>query len=198
MIEPILKIIEQKELLSSLLNTLSLMELCGAQKLSRLIPELGSHTFFLEHVAEEYRHAYFLRVQAEKILDRQIPGFKNHEILAAAQSRRYINNIERSISILLKKENLYDCHKIKWRVYILSTLVIEKRALAFYQEFQDALTYYNIGISVKSVIAEEKKHLDEILHLAEKDPAILPLLNACQQIEDSLFERWISAISNIC
>jgi rubrerythrin len=174
------------------LNTLASMELTGAQKLSRLLPSMHLSTFFLEHIAEEYRHAYFLRTLAEKVAFPQ--SLKPHTIFCPHLSRGYISTLERSLSCLLREKNLADKNHIKNRVYLLSTFAIESRALIFYEIYQQVLDNNPLNISVRSILSEEKKHLSTIKSYISQDSALNNLCELSLALEKRLFERWMSEI----
>lgn len=195
--EPLFKkIIRNKKLHACFLNTLSLMELLGAHKLSRLVPFLGHKTSFLEHVSEEFRHAYFLRTLAQKIGEDAINSYDALHVIALHKSRTYINHMHRHVCLLLKQEALNDPALFKWRVYLLSTLAIETRALPFYEAYQNELNIAGLRISVKSVIAEEANHLAEIKKLIESDPPLGSLIEPSLTVEKRLFNRWLNMLQS--
>lgn len=175
------------------LNTLSLMELLGAQKLAGLVPYLGHRTAFLEHVAEEFRHAYFLRSLAEKLSRSEIRNFNKFTLCAEQPSRNYINKLHLKICLLLKREQL--TADIKRRAYLLSTLVIETRALPFYKAYQEALDEAGLTLNVKSILAEEERHLALIKEELALDAALLPLIDESTALENALYSAWLAAIS---
>lgn len=176
------------------LNTLAFMELAGAQYLSKLVPYLGSTTYFLEHVAEEYRHAFFLRKLGEKIAGHTISGFTSDTLYCSRLSRGYITNLQRQICLLLKSCGLHEPHIIKQRTYLLSTFAIETRALVFYQAYQAALDHAEIALSVRSIISEEEDHLAIMNTLLAQDPDCGRLLNRCLELEHQLFNAWFNEI----
>lgn len=189
-------IISDKSVHARFINTLSLMELLGAHKLARLAPFLGHRTAFLEHVAEEFRHAYFLRSLAEKVLDNEICAYESATLWAERESRAYINRLHRYLCLLLKQEKL--TANIKHRAYLLSTFVIETRALPFYRAYQGALIEAGIAISVKSILAEEEQHLAQITEQLSLDAALLPLIERSTAVENALFSAWLSALERDC
>lgn len=168
------------------LNTLSLMELCGAQLISRALPKLALTNFVLEHVAEEYRHAFFLRKCANKIAQRELSAAEAFCIL---ESKRYLRSLNLSACRLLKN------HRANPKLpYLLTTFMIEARALPFYQAYQSVIEKNQIPISLKSIIAEEEDHLNQI---SEELSGILSsfVLEQSLQIEKIAFEKWIQVVS---
>lgn len=185
-------VINDKNTHARFLNTLSLMELLGAHKLARLVPSLGQSTTFLEHVAEEFRHAYFLRTLAQKVWGKEISEYQSATLFAERASRAYINKLNRHLCLLLKHENLLN--DIKRRAYLLSTLVIEMRALPFYRAYQEALHEAGIALSVKSILSEEEQHLARITEQLASDAALLPLVEPSIALENMLFSAWLAAV----
>lgn len=186
-------IISNKSVHARFLNTLSLMELLGAQKLARLVPYLGHRTAFLEHVAEEFRHAYFLRSLAEKLCGNEVPNFSTFTLCAERESRNYINKLHLQICLLLKRAQL--TADIKRRAYLLSTLAIETRALPLYRAYQKALQDAGIPLSVKSILSEEERHLAQINEELALDAALLPLIEGSVALENTLFTAWLAALN---
>lgn len=188
------KIISDQRVHIRFLHTLSLMELLGAHKLSRLVPYLGHSTAFLEHVAEEFRHAYFLRSLAEKLSKDSPTLLVSAHPLAKRASCNYINHLHRLVCLLLKKVGLYCPSSIKNRAYLLSTLAIETRALPFYQSYQQALSEHGLAISVKSILSEETRHLAEMKAQTVEDQALLPVIDRCLAIEKKLYNHWLASL----
>jgi rubrerythrin len=175
------------------LNTLSLMELCGAQKLSSLLRSEPSSTFLLEHVAEEYRHAYFLRRLANKLGNKNFTSFDETQVFAKSESIRYINHLDRYISLELRSFP----KKSRLRLlYLLTTAAIEQRALPFYRMYQEILDEENLCLSVKSIISEEEHHLASITNAIAIEKLPEDLLRTSCAFEHDLFTRWLNAIAD--
>lgn len=185
-------IVEQNLVHARFLNTLSLMELCGAQRLSSLSSPFKNKTFFLEHVAEEYRHAYFLRRLACKIASNDIDSFDHDNVYCKRVSRAYIKNIDRHVSLLLHTFRLSSLTADSPLPYLLTTFIIERRALPFYQFYQSILDEHSINISVKSIIKEEKDHLAAMEYALKQEELPSLLLEACDKIETTLWTKWIT------
>ena len=147
------KIVKCPKTHARLLNTLSLMELCGAQLISRALPKLALTSFVLEHVAEEYRHAFYLRKCANKIAQKEL---STSDAFCIAESRRYLRSLNLAACRMLKNQS------IPRLPYLLTTFMIETRALPFYQAYQSIIEKNHIQISLKSIIAEEEDHLNQI------------------------------------
>ncbi len=172
------------------LNTLSLMELSGAKKLARLVDHQSS-AFLLEHVAEEFRHAYFLRKLAQKIAGFDM-NFSEHFLLPSRAAKNYISTLDRCVCLLLKKYDLADKNLIKERAYLLTTFAVESRALPFYEAYQENLKRLNIPISVKSIISEEDNHLNQVKEQLKSDHDLAILIEPTLALENRLFQLIIS------
>lgn len=170
------------------LNTLSLMELAGAKKLTRLL-RYRSDNFLLEHLAEEYRHAYYLRKLASKLAGREL-DFSKDNLLNARAANNYISHLDRLVCILIKEKELDKKYHYSYAAFLLCTYVIEQRALSFYKNYQLYLSNAGLSINVKSIISEEEKHLQFITQGLANDPALASLIAPTTAIEDKLFYAW--------
>lgn len=173
------------------LNTLSFMELCGAQKLARLGKSITASTFWLEHVAEEYRHAFFLRSLAGK-LHHHFDAYTTENTLALMASKNYIGLMDTNLCRLLKKHDLLSPE----HAYVLTTLVIELRALPFYRLYQEMLDSHAVGISVKSIISEEEHHLEEIQTRLQVFQLPTALIDEAERLEKDLYQRWLHRLTH--
>jgi rubrerythrin len=186
------KIVQNREWHARFLNTLSLMELCGAQRLARAMLSCPQRTFLLEHVAEEYRHAYFLRRLANKVAERDLATFDEENVFCHKQSSSYIKSVDRRICISIKHHAISFITNI---AYLLTTLVIEQRALPFYTLYQQVIEEHRIPISLKSLITEEEHHLSEINQEITDTDLPTDLVNDCLANEKILFDRWLSHVT---
>lgn len=158
--EQILKIIINKPILHiKWLNTLSYLENCGARKIAKTEhPTLVSEEM-LKHAAEEFRHAYFLKMQISKLTECIPENYTLSSIFGGFISLRYLDRLELHISRYLKaKINLFDAPL----VYLLTTYAIEKRAFEMYPLYDNLLKQTDSPIRIKSILLEEKEHLQEM------------------------------------
>ncbi len=174
------------------LNTLSLMELCGAKKLTRLLAH-KSDIFLLEHIAEEYRHAYYLRKLSNKVVGHDL-DFSPLNLLHPIAAKRYINHLDIKACILIKNKHPDKQYPIHQAAFLLCTHAIENRALTFYQSYQNYLDAVGLSINVKSIISEEEKHLEEINKYLEKDTLLSSLSDEVIAIENKLFDAWVNGL----
>ena len=67
-----------------------------------------------------------------------------------------------------------------------------------YGIYQDALTKYSSKVNVKSIIAEEEGHLEEMQKMLEVfHPQWEMLAEDMCEVENKLFERWIAALGKM-
>ncbi len=178
------------------LNTLSLMELSGAHKLSRLISRrISVSNFLLEHVSEEYRHAFFLRRLAHKLSNGTIDSYADDHVFCKRSSINYINLLDRKILLALRKHGFCQKNQRPYFAYLLTTLVIEERALPFYERYQAILDNLKPTMSVKSVVSEEQHHLQEIGHCVSRENFPKELIHECYAIEAHTYGNWIASLS---
>src|ERR1700759_4126707 len=96
-------IISDNQLHARWLNTLSLMENTGARKISACEDPLTVTYIVLKHAAEEHRHAFYLKKQIEKNGDNNYPTYRPDYLLAPAQSRYYLNQLDIDVCRYLKQ-----------------------------------------------------------------------------------------------
>lgn len=170
---------------AAFLNMLSLMEHIGSRKimLSQRRGALGSET--LKHMAEETRHAFFFKHQAERLAGRALDGYHRNETLCRAAAAMYVGRLDaevkRNIAAPPCSETLY-----RW-----VSLIIELRANWVYGLYQEELVRTGSPVSLKSVIAEEAQHLDAMASQLQEDEAAWgDALNRLAAVENRLFHRF--------
>lgn len=193
MFDNVHKIISDKKLHSRFLNTLAMMEFIGAQKISRSFSFLPQSLTILEHVNEEYRHAYFLRSHALR-LDDSNDSFGPLHTMNFHRSLSYIGKLDGLIARRLKK-HYGPLYEKKWP-YLLTTYAIEKRALPFYEAYQTVLSACGSSIKVQSVIAEEKSHLKAIERELHQEQIPQTIIDEALLIEGKLFKRWLDGLAS--
>ncbi len=178
--------VSDKTLLPRLLNMFSFMEHIGSRKimLSQLKGSLPINT--LKHLAEETRHAYFFKRQAERFAERSLQYNAADTIMPAAAAG-YLLRLDQMVAHIAQPNWPDDT------CYLLVSLLIELRAVWAYQLLEQALKQANVNISLKSLIAEEDLHLAEMAESGQKhmqDPAVMHfLLDAEQQLFDRLWQQ---------
>jgi hypothetical protein len=156
-------IVDDDYLHARFLNTLSLQENIGARKISASEEPQTTTYMVLKHAAEEHRHAFYLKKQMERLLPGTCPTYEPEYLLSPRGSRFYLNRLDLETCRYLKKNmNLYGAG-LKFAAYLLVTYAIEVRADIIYPLYQQALDSVNSRISVRSIIAEEQGHLEEMI-----------------------------------
>jgi hypothetical protein len=165
------RVVATPDLHSRFLNMLSLLEHVGSRKimLSQMRQSLDKE--ILKHMAEETRHAFFFKHQAERIAGHDIGDYENENTLCPAEARAYFGRLDAKITQALHGTN-------PRAPYLWVSFIIEIRAGWVYHYYQQALADAGL-FSLKSVIAEEEKHLAEM-----QDS-----LNAMGAMNDVLFAR---------
>lgn len=134
-------------------NTLSMLEHIGSRKImvTQQARDIGQTT--LKHIAEEARHAFFFKRRAEEIAKRAL---RPAELVAPAAARMYFQRLETAI---VRSGPRFVHARTN---YLLTSMVIEFRAVWFYEIYQAALTAAGSSMSLKSLLAEERSHLTEM------------------------------------
>ena len=170
------------------LNTLSLMEHIGSRKImaSQTRGPLGRDV--LKHLAEETRHAFFFKKAAET-LAREPLEYGEQETLRPASARMYFGRLDAAIAATLGPETHVEVP------YLYVSLTVELRAIWTYRLYHSVLEERPRGLSLKSVLAEEELHLEQMLQRLQQlnaAPAIhVPVFAG---LEDSLFRALWSAL----
>jgi hypothetical protein len=166
------------------LNTLSYLENCGAKKIARAEHPLDVSREMLKHASEEFRHAFYLKQQISTRLGQFLPTYHQGSILGGWQTTHYLDRLEVQICRLIKNKRM---------IYPLVTYAIEVRAAKAYPLYQELLIESRSSVSVRSILLEEKGHLEEMEGLL--GAFSLEKEMACQ-IEEKLFKEWLYQLEN--
>ena len=193
-IRELLKMITYKpELHARWLNTLSLMENCGAILIAKSEHPLMVPEEILKHAAEEFRHAYFFKSQIKHIIPGILKTYQIDEILGGIYSVHYLKRLNLEISRFLKEEKKVNEADLKEYSYLLVTYAIEIRAEQIYPIYQSILKEMSSKISILNIIRDEKHHLEEILIELESSPAKAWIADV-SAIEEKLFLKWKNSL----
>jgi hypothetical protein len=95
----------------------------------------------------------------------------------------------------LKRTLNLEGRALKHGAYLMVTYAIEVRADMLYGIYQEVLTKAGSKVNVKSIIAEEEGHLEEMQKMLEVfHPEWRQLADEMCAREHHLFEQWIHAI----
>jgi hypothetical protein len=179
------------DLQARFLNTLSLLEYTGARKILKSQPEETMSLELLAHASEELRHAKTLKRVAERLSGGRVQGYSDAETLCGSEARAYFQGLDRDVEARLKSGSAREN-------YLLTTLLIEERALWAYPKIMDSLPGDWILGAGRSILADEERHLKSICdELESRGPTYRQVTDRLRSIETSLFEAlsgaWWSA-----
>lgn len=191
------KIVSEPELHAKWLNSLSMMENCGARKISASEDARSVDIIVLKHAAEEARHAYYLKSQIRKLDYNGCKTYQSHELLAPIESFQYLHRLDTSISRYLKQQFGFEGAQLKYASYLLVTYAIEVRADDLYPVYEEVLKQNGGQISVRMIIVEEEGHLEEMINQMneffgdwkEHGEFVLGL-------EKELFTSWVTSMAS--
>lgn len=174
------------------LNTLSFLENAGARKIAACEHPTLVKEEMLKHAAEEFRHAHHLKRQIGKLQTPALEDYSKENILGGLATFHYLNALDLGVSRLLTEFNL----PLKEGAYLLVTYAIEKRAEALYPIYHTLLKNRRSPISVKSILLEEKEHLQEMEEGLAHFPQGQTLSHLACSLERTLYENWLTALGN--
>lgn len=185
---------EAKQIHARWLNTLSLMENCGAKLIAASEHSTLVSNEVLRHAAEEFRHAYQFRVMANRIACQPITSYDTTQILGGLLSHHYLFKLNVSICRWLRYEVGLEMASVKEAAYLLVTIAIERRAMHLYEAYEEFVCDAEWGISLKGILREEITHLNEIEQLLKKQSVFNGLEEKACCFERELFEGWCRLI----
>ncbi len=188
-------IVENNELHTRWLNTLSFMENAGARKISACEDKTKVDIIQLKHAAEEHRHAYYLKKQIGKLDPQACPDYRHSSLLAPFATRHYLHQLDMQTCRYLKQVFALSGQALKYAAYLFVTYAIEVRADALYPVYQQALDKAGSKVMVRSIIVEEEGHLEEMMaQLKTFSPDWETHARQVQALEQQLFINWMNAI----
>jgi len=192
------KIVQSPDIHAKWLNSLSMMENTGARKISKYEHPVNTNIIVLKHAAEEARHAYYLKKQIGKLAKEACPDYSYPYLLAPIESYHYLNMLDVEACRYLKNKLHLEGRALKHGAYLLVTYAIEVRADMLYGIYQEALTRHASRVNVKSIIAEEEGHLEEMQRMLEVfHPQWNELAADMCAVEHKLFTKWVTAIGKV-
>ncbi|MDR2221575.1 MAG: hypothetical protein LBE34_02435 [Flavobacteriaceae bacterium] len=148
---------------SQWLNALSFMENTGARKISACENAYQVTYLQLKHAAEEHRHAYYLKKQIKKLAVPFPEHYQAETLLASLTTQQYLQRLDIYCVRYLKQVLELTGAELRFATYLLVTYAIEVRADELYPIYQRVLYTLNSKVMVKSIIAEEQGHLEEMI-----------------------------------
>lgn len=169
------------------LNTLSLMEYTGARKIIKSQPQQHIHKKILDHMAEEMRHAQVLKRAAMKVAPGVCDTYEPDTLFCGVEAYQYFQTVDHAAKQAL---NVRD----PWQCYLYTTFLIEIRVLMFYAAFEKALLESGKPSVFRSILAEEKNHLEEVSGWLSEIPDYEKNKETLKKIEEEAFEKFLLAI----
>lgn len=183
------RIVSSDELHAKWLNTLSFLENCGARKIAACEHPTLVKEEMLKHAAEEFRHAHYLKRQIQRIWTRPMETYSLDSMLGGMATLHYLNALDLKTSRYLKGQT-----SLRAASYLLVTYAIEVRAAELYPIYDEILRSANSPIAVKSILLEEKEHLNEMRAGLKNLPSGFTDAEQICAIENSLYKIWLDSI----
>lgn len=194
-LESLLKvIISDNRLHAYWLNTLSYLENCGARKIAACEHPTLVKEEMLKHAAEEFRHAYYLKKQIEKVYPDHLSDYSLINILGQEASRNYLSRLDLHICRYLKA--ILPRKLLKPAAYLLVTYAIEVRAGELYPLYASLLRQAGSKVAVNSIVLEEKEHLKEMEEGIKQMVDGEIYAKKALSIENRLYQNWLKAITS--
>ncbi len=187
-------IVGSRELHARWLNTLSFLENCGARKIAACEHPTLVKEEMLKHAAEEFRHAYYLKRQIEKISDKSFTDYALSYLIGGTATLHYLTSLDQQASRYLKAQG-FKSGAIKEAAYLLVTYAIELRAEKLYPLYDEILRKSDSKVNVKSILLEEKEHLNEMKEGLQKLAKGFIHAEKICLFEANIYAKWLHALS---
>ncbi|MBA2368616.1 MAG: hypothetical protein H0V82_06290 [Candidatus Protochlamydia sp.] len=188
-------IVSSTELHAKWLNTLSYLENCGARKIAACEHPALVKEEMLKHAAEEFRHAHHLKRQIEKITLAKMETYALPWLLGGTASLHYLRALDIRASRYLQEAGYFSTD-LREAAYFLVTYAIECRADELYLIYDDVLRQAKSRVGVKSILLEEKEHLNEMREGLQQLPSGMVHANKICSIESELCEKWLFVLKS--
>ncbi|MBA2727233.1 MAG: hypothetical protein H0U49_03560 [Parachlamydiaceae bacterium] len=176
------------------LNTLSYLENCGARKIAACQHPTLTREEMLKHAAEEFRHAHYLKKQISKVSAHDLEDYSRRHLLGGSASLHYLHQLDLKASRYLLKCMKLAKSEIRKIAYLLVTYAIELRAEELYTTYDLALRSNGSKVKVKSILLEEKEHLNEMIEAISQIPAGQESALEVCAMERNLCKLWMSKL----
>lgn len=195
------RIVADPGLHARMVNTLSRMEYVGARKIFKARPSELLDSAGLQHALEETTHALRLKRSAEKLAELAgdpsvVATYAEPHTLAGDAGEDYIQGVDAAAEAALG--DLAEPRRGEAN-YLLSSLAIEIRALAFYPVYDRCLERAGGPFRVHALFQDEVRHLAAMERALD---AFLPdwreRVDQVLAQEELLFECWLDQIEIAC
>lgn len=176
------------------LNTLSYLENCGARKIAACEHPTLVKEEMLKHASEEFRHAHYLKRQIERIYAEPLEDYSLPNLLGSWASFNYLKSLDLMACRFLLDDACLSKGRVREYAYLLVTYAIEVRADELYLAYDEILRKMQSKVTVKSILLEEKEHLNEMREGLSKLPYGNLWAEKICSYEGVLCERWLQAV----
>ena len=169
------------------MNMLSMLEHMGSRKIMVSQMHRGAEMDLdtLQHLSEEARHAFFFKRQAERIAKQPMDGWVDDNTMSRIAALMYFGRLDAGISKRVVQPDGSDPDN---QAYPWVSLIIELRACWLYHLYHEVLEASDVTLSLKSLLAEEDKHLAEMFEMVGENTDLLQDL--CQYETDLFGAFW--------
>ncbi len=187
-------IVASPELHAKWLNTLSYLENCGARKIAGCEHPTLVKEEMLKHASEEFRHAHHLKKQILKVHATPLENYSLDNLIGSWASLNYLQWLDLRCCCYLSQTIGLPRSSVKEIAYILVTYAIELRAGELYLLYDRILKKMQSRVTVKSILLEEKGHLDEMRAGIKTIPSGERYAEKVCLIEAELCQKWLQAL----
>jgi len=181
-------IISSPKIYARFLNTLSLLEYIGARKILKSQHQQFLTEKLLAHSIEELRHARVLKRAAMKISP-ECDSYAPAALLCPTEATHYFQTVDHATNSIIGEYN-------PWHCYLYTTLLIEIRALSFYNTCEEILKELGMPSVFRGILVEEEQHLQEVTECLQKIPNHAENLQLLKNIEEKEFNAFLLALEN--
>jgi len=141
------------------LNTLSLMEHVGCRKIVKALNTYTLDQHLLRHIAEEARHAHFFKRLSLRVMPSLCEQYQPNQLLCGDAAQRYMQGLDHDVTDWVAQHAAAASPELS---YVCVTLLVEERAMEIYPVYEDVLKQAKLSLSLRGIISEEEKHMDEM------------------------------------
>lgn len=154
---PLKAIIADDRLHARFLNSFSYLEYRGARKMARALESEDIDDDVLAHAMEEARHALYLKKMAMKIGGTEFKYYRPQTLLSESAIKRYIHELDSTAGAVILQA--HEPRHARKAVYHFVTWLLEVRAIALYEIYEELLRSVASPVSLRPILADEENHL---------------------------------------
>lgn len=191
----LMTILSSSQLHAKWLNTLSFLENCGARKIAACEHPTLVREEVLKHASEEFRHAYYLKRQIERVSSDPMDNYSLPFLLGGMATWHYLPMLDLQTSRYLKGIGATNDF-LKEASYLLVTYAIELRAQELYPIYDKILREAGSKVTVRSILLEENEHLEEMKAGLQRMPSGFLHAEKVCAFEKELYKSWLEVVTN--